>query len=91
VVLPEINAGAASVAYALMVNPVIGLGTFLAQLVLRDPLKHVFTQEYQISCSWKDPEISKVNRRTGRAGPAGSIATNPADPASSANQEGSPR
>ena len=62
VVLPEINVGAASVAYGLMVNPVIGLGTFLAQLVLRDPLTAAFTMEYQIAGSWKDPAISKVDR-----------------------------
>ncbi len=61
-VLPEINVGAASVAYGLMVNPVIGLGTFLAQLVLRDPLTAAFTMEYQIAGSWKDPAISKVDR-----------------------------
>lgn len=62
VVLPEINVGAASVAYGLMVNPVIGLGTFLAQLVLRDPLTAAFTMEYQVAGSWKDPAISKVDR-----------------------------
>lgn len=62
VVLPEINVGAASVAYGLMVNPVIGLGTFLAQLVLRDPLTAAFTMEYQIAGSWKDPAITKVDR-----------------------------
>lgn len=61
-VLPEINVGAASVAYGLMVNPVIGLGTFLAQLVLRDPLTAAFTMEYQIAGSWNDPAISKVDR-----------------------------
>jgi uncharacterized protein (TIGR02099 family) len=74
VVLPEINAGAASVAYGLMVNPVVGLGTFLAQLFLRDPLMHVFTMEYHIAGSWKDPEISKVSRNAGKSG---SVAANP--------------
>jgi uncharacterized protein (TIGR02099 family) len=82
VVLPEINVGAASVAYGLMVNPVVGLGTFLAQLFLRDPLTAAFTMEYQISGSWKDPEISKVDRRR-KASP---VAVNPAAP-----QEGKAR
>jgi uncharacterized protein YhdP len=77
VVLPEINAGAASVAYGLMVNPVIGLGTFLAQLFLRDPLMHAFTMEYHIAGSWKDPAISKLNRNAGKSGP---IAANPPGP-----------
>ena len=69
VVLPEINVGAASVAYGLLVNPVIGLGTFLAQLVLRDPLTEAFTMEYQIAGSWSDPEIAKVDRRSRKAVP----------------------
>ena len=37
VVVPEINAGTASLAYA-VINPAIGLGTFLAQYFLRKPL-----------------------------------------------------
>jgi uncharacterized protein (TIGR02099 family) len=81
VVLPEINVGAASVAYGLLVNPVIGLGTFLAQLVLRDPLTEAFTMEYQIAGSWKDPEIAKVDRRSRKAVP---VASNP--PASQERQ-----
>jgi uncharacterized protein YhdP len=66
VVIPEINAGAASVVYGLVVNPVIGLGSFLAQLFLRDPLMRAFTMEYQISGPWSDPEISKIPRTLGR-------------------------
>ena len=37
VVVPEINAGTASLV-ATAINPAIGLGTFLAQMVLREPL-----------------------------------------------------
>ncbi|WP_295763519.1 YhdP family protein [Undibacterium sp.] len=62
-VIPEINAGAASVVYALAVNPVIGLGTFLAQLFLREPLARAFTYEYQITGPWKDPHVSKIGGR----------------------------
>jgi uncharacterized protein (TIGR02099 family) len=62
VVIPDINAGAASVVYALAVNPVIGLGTFLAQLFLRDPLMRAFTFEYQITGPWKDPAVTKLAR-----------------------------
>ncbi len=61
VVIPEINAGAASVAYGL-VNPVLGLGSFLAQLFLRDPLMRAFTMEYEITGPWKDPNIRKLPR-----------------------------
>lgn len=63
VVIPELNVGAASVVYGLAVNPVIGLGTFLAQLFLRNPLSQALTQEYLITGPWKDPAVKKVPAR----------------------------
>lgn len=63
VVIPEINVGAASVVYGLAVNPVIGVGTFLAQLFLRDPLMKAFTFEYQVTGPWKDPVVTKLVRQ----------------------------
>ncbi len=63
VVIPELNAGAASVVYGLAVNPVIGLGTFLAQLFLRNPLSQALTQEYHVTGPWKDPSVKKVPTR----------------------------
>ena len=62
-VIPEINAGAASVVYGLAVNPVIGISTFLAQLVLRDSLQKVLTYEYKVSGTWDDPVITKIERK----------------------------
>jgi len=59
IVVPEVNAGAASILYGLAVNPVIGAGTFLAQLFLRAPLMKAFTFEYQITGSWKEPNVVK--------------------------------
>lgn len=75
VVLPEINAGAASVVYALAVNPLIGVGSFLAQLFLREPLIRAFTFEYKITGPWKDPVVTKLERKTegGSTPPASSI------------------
>ena len=60
VVVPEVNAGAASIVYGLAVNPVIGLGTFLAQLFLRAPLMRAFTFEYQVTGPWKEPNVVKL-------------------------------
>jgi uncharacterized protein (TIGR02099 family) len=59
VVIPEVNAGGASVIYGLAVNPVIGLGSFLAQLFLKNPLSQALSQEYVITGSWKDPVVKK--------------------------------
>jgi uncharacterized protein YhdP len=38
VVVPEINAGTAAL-IATAINPAVGLGTFLAQFLLRQPLQ----------------------------------------------------
>lgn len=74
VVIPEINVGAASIVYGLAVNPVIGVGTFLAQLFLRDPLMKAFTFEYQVTGPWKDPVVTKLVRTA--PGQSGGIANN---------------
>ncbi|MCE2985206.1 MAG: TIGR02099 family protein [Burkholderiales bacterium] len=59
-VLPEINAGGASVIYGLLANPAIGIGTFLAQLVLREPLAKAFSYEYRVTGTWSDPLVERT-------------------------------
>lgn len=66
-VLPEINAGSASLAYALLANPAIGLGTFLAQMLLRDPLAKAFSFEYDITGTWSDPQVKRRERASPEA------------------------
>jgi len=61
VVVPEINAGTASLAYA-AINPAIGLGTFLAQLFLRKPLMQAGTREFHVGGTWADPQVQSVER-----------------------------
>ncbi len=63
VVVPEINAGTASLVTA-VINPAIGLGTFLAQLILRRPVIEAATQEFHVSGSWADPQIQRVKRNS---------------------------
>ena len=70
VVVPEINAGTASL-IATVINPAIGLGSFLAQMFLRRPLIEAATQEFQIDGSWYDPKITKIDRKARAKGPAG--------------------
>ena len=62
VVVPEINAGTASL-IATVINPAIGLGSFLAQVFLRKPLIEAATQEFHIDGTWSDPKITKIDRR----------------------------
>lgn len=60
-VLPDINATSASVALAIA-NPALGLGSLLAQLVLKDPLSKLFSLEYDVTGTWADPQVRKVDR-----------------------------
>ena len=62
IVVPEINAGTASLAYA-AINPAVGLGTFLAQVFLRRPLTAAGTREFHVSGSWADPKVEKIERK----------------------------
>jgi uncharacterized protein (TIGR02099 family) len=66
VVVPEINAGTASL-IAGWINPAVGLGSFLAQLVLRRPLIDSATEEFQITGSWSDPKITRTDAPVGKA------------------------
>ena len=59
VVVPEINAGTASLV-ATAINPVVGLGTFLAQVLLRGPLIAAATKEFRIDGSWSDPQVNPI-------------------------------
>jgi len=68
VVVPEVNAGTASLAYA-VINPAMGLATFLAQVFLRQPLMQANTREFQISGSWSDPKVERVERKSTQAVP----------------------
>ena len=62
VVVPEINAGTASL-IATVINPAIGLGSFLAQYFLRRPLIQAATQELHIDGSWSNPQVTRIERK----------------------------
>ncbi len=75
-VVPEVNAGGASLAYA-AINPVVGLGTFIAQMLLRKQVADAGTQEFKVTGPWADPQVEKVNgsKAEGAAAAASSEAT----------------
>lgn len=61
-VVPELNAGLASLAYAALANPVIGLGTFVAQMVMRRPLQQAFAYDVAVKGPWADPVVTPQAR-----------------------------
>jgi len=60
VVVPEINAGTASL-YVATINPLIGLTSYLAQMVLSKPLVRAGTNEFHVDGTWSDPRVTKVD------------------------------
>ncbi|SFL98967.1 YhdP family protein [Rugamonas rubra] len=60
VVIPQVNLGTAPLVYALAVNPVIGIGSFLAQLFLSAPVMKALTYQMQITGPWKAPVVTKL-------------------------------
>jgi|GEM_PF-6363732 len=75
VVIPKINAMTASLAAA-AVNPVVGLGSFVAQALLRKPLAAA-TRELRITGDWAAPQVTQLPRhkadRALASGPENSV------------------
>jgi uncharacterized protein (TIGR02099 family) len=51
-----------AVAGALLGGPAVGLGTLLANKVLKNPIGQAVSYEYAVSGTWADPVIAKVPR-----------------------------
>ena len=57
----KINAGAASLPLAI-INPVIGLGAYVGQWLISQPLNYLLTTDYTITGTLSDPVIQKVEK-----------------------------
>ncbi|MDP1535665.1 MAG: YhdP family protein [Burkholderiales bacterium] len=51
-----------SVAGALIGGPVAGVAAFIAQKLLKDPLDQIAAYEYDVTGSWAEPVVTKVER-----------------------------
>jgi uncharacterized protein (TIGR02099 family) len=59
VVVPEINTSAATL-YMAAINPLVGLTTYLSQLILSKPLTKAGTSIFLIDGSWSNPRVTKT-------------------------------
>ena len=62
VVVPNLDASGAAIATAL-VNPVIGLGAFITQWLLKQPLARAMASEYRVTGTWDDPKVDAVEAK----------------------------
>jgi uncharacterized protein (TIGR02099 family) len=60
VVVPNLDVSGAAIAAGIAVNPIIGLGAFITQWLLKTPLAKVMTSHYRITGSWDDPKVQDM-------------------------------
>ncbi|HKY02243.1 MAG TPA: YhdP family protein [Burkholderiales bacterium] len=59
-VIPTVGDSVATAAGLALLNPLVGVGAFLTQRLLRDPIGQMFAFEYTITGAWEDPQVEKV-------------------------------
>ncbi len=72
-VLPALGSSVSLLSFA--AGPAVGVGVYLTNKLLRDPLDKLAAFEYNVSGSWADPKVEKI----------GSQPAQPANPAEMAN------
>ncbi len=61
-IIPSLS-DSVSIAGALIGGPVAGVATFLAQKMLKDPIEQIATYEYNVTGTWKEPQVSKIEQQ----------------------------
>jgi uncharacterized protein YhdP len=59
-VTPSVGDSVATVS-ALLGGPVVGIGVFLAQRLLNDPLGQLVAYDFSVTGSWSDPAVSTIS------------------------------
>jgi uncharacterized protein YhdP len=61
-VVPNLNAGSASVAYT-FVNPIIGLSTLIGQYLIADEVSKLFQLDYLVQGTWAAPQVIPLDTK----------------------------
>ena len=61
-VVPNFNAGSASLAYT-FINPIIGLSTMIGQYLIADEVSKLFQLDYLVQGTWANPEIIALDSK----------------------------
>lgn len=61
VVIPNLDVSGAAIAAGIAINPIVGIGAFLTQWLLKAPLAKAMTVQYHIGGTWDEPEITERN------------------------------
>jgi len=71
-IVPVIGDGIAAAAGLALLNPVVGLGTLIAQRLFKDPLGKLFAYEYDVTGTWSDPKVARAGSAALRTTDTGS-------------------
>jgi uncharacterized protein YhdP len=66
-ILPSVGNSVSLLGFA--AGPVVGIGTFIANKILREPLDKLVSFEYNVTGTWVNPNVIKVGQLA--AGSAG--------------------
>ncbi len=72
VVVPNVDASGAAIITALAVNPLVGLGAFVTQWLLKQLLDRAMTAEYTVTGGWANPKVEPIP-----AGPTTNLSKQP--------------
>ena len=61
VVVPNLDVSGAAIAAGIAVNPIVGVGAFLTQWLLKNPMSKAMTVEYRVKGDFDSPDIQAVN------------------------------
>ncbi len=59
VVIPNLDVSGAAIAAGIAINPIVGIGAFLTQWLLKAPLAKAMTVQYHIGGTWDEPKITE--------------------------------
>ncbi len=63
VVVPTLDVSGAAIAAGIAVNPIVGLGAFLTQWLLKSPLSKAMAVEYRVKGGFDAPKVEEISTR----------------------------
>lgn len=64
VVVPNVDMSGAAIAAGIALNPVVGIGAFITQLLFKAPLAKAMTVQYQLTGPWDQFETEEIKIKT---------------------------
>ena len=61
VVVPNLDVSGAAIAAGIAVNPIVGVGAFLTQWLLKSPMSKAMTVEYRVRGNFDEPDIEAID------------------------------